>query len=111
MANDVWAHSRTENALDTPEYPVMSARYAVPGIEEDAPYTDTFGWSPSLRLSAEGIPDNSRMQERALRDFYPDGPKTPEQFYGNRDSDDAARHRVEDQNYNGLMGEEKGLGS
>ncbi len=111
MANDPWAHSRTENAISTPEYPAMDGRYAAPGLEEDAPYTDTFGWSPSLRLSAQEIPDNSRLQERALRDFYPDGPKTPEQFYGNRDSDDATRHRVELQDSDGLMAEHKGIGS
>lgn len=110
MANDPWAHSRTENAIPTPEYPEMSSRYAAPGISEDAPYNDEFGWSPALRLSAQEIPDNSRLQERALRDFYPDGPKTPEQFYGNRDSDDAKRHGVENQDANG-WNESKGIGS
>lgn len=110
MANDPWAHSRTENAIPTPEYPEMSSRYAAPGLEEDAPYNDEFGWSPALRLSAQEIPDNSRLQERALRDFYPDGNKTPEQFYKNRDADDAARHRVEDQDANG-WNEIKGIGT
>lgn len=112
MANP-WAHSRTEDATETPEYPVADSRYAAPGLEEDAPYYDApyLGWSPSLRLSAQEIPDNSRMQERALRDFYPDGPKTPEQFYASRDSDDAARHKAEDQYGVTGIAETKGIGS
>lgn len=110
MAKNAWAVSRTEGEFDTPEYPIADSRYAVPGIEDDAPYNDEFGWSPSLRLSAQEIPDNARLQERALRDFYPDGPKTPEEFYGNRDMEDAYRHRVEDQDANG-WDEHKGIGS
>lgn len=110
MAGNPYAHSRTEDFNDPPSYPALDSAYAVPGIETDAPYTDTFGWGPSLRTSAQGIPDNSRIQERALRDFYPDGPKTPESFYGNRDADDGKRHRVEDQHATG-WNEHKGIGS
>lgn len=110
MANNPYATSRTEQEFQEPEYPVMDSRYAVPGIEEDAPYTDEFGWSPSLRLSAQEIPDNARLQERALRDFYPDGQKTPESFYGQRDADEKSRHSVEDIDANG-WDETKGIGT
>ena len=108
--SDPYAHSRTEDFNDAPEYPALNSRYAVPGLDDDAPYTDTFGWSASLRLSAQEIPDNARLQERALRDFYPDGPKSPEQFYGSRDFDDANRHRAEDQSAT-MWNESKGIGS
>lgn len=112
MAGNTWAHSRTEDFNDAPEYPERSSRYAAPGLDEDAPYVDVpyLGWAAPLRLSAQEIPDNARLQERALRDFYPDGPKTPEQFYKSRDADDATRHKVEDQHATGI-GENKGIGS
>jgi hypothetical protein len=111
MAKNIWEHSRTESEFAEPDYPhAENGRYASPGLSEDAPYTDTFGWSPSLRLSAQEIPDNARLRERALRDFYPDGPKNPEQFYGSRDTDDAKRHQVESQDANGWDAP-KGIGT
>lgn len=110
MANaNPYAHSRTESFADQAEYPVQQyERYAVPDLDEDAPYNDEFGWSPALRLSSEGIPDDARLGVRPLRDFYPDGGRSPEQFYGARDADDKVRHSVENIDANGWT-ESKGI--
>ncbi len=106
-----YAHSRTEDFSDQPEYAEQQFNsYAVPDLDEDAPYNDEFGWSPSLRLSSEGIPDDARLGTRPLRDFYPDGGRSPEQFYGSRDADEKKRESVTDQDANG-WNELKGIGS
>lgn len=107
MANP-WAHSKTEQEFAEPDYPVMESRYAAPGLDDDAPYTDTFGWSPSLRLSAEGIPDDARLGVRPLRDFRPDPARPPEEFWDRIDADEAKRHSVEDIDANGWA-ERKGV--
>lgn len=101
MANaNPYASSRTENVLAQPEYSQLDSAYAVPDISEDAPYIDTQGWAPSLRLGAESTPDDSRLGQRPLHDFYSDS-SAPEVFYEKRDADKARRHSVEDIDANG----------
>jgi len=92
--------SRTDDALNTPEYAQLDSAYAVPDITEDAPYIDEFGWSSHLRLSAQETPDDARLGQRPLHEFYPDT-RDPERFYRDRDADDAKRHSVEDIDANG----------
>jgi hypothetical protein len=112
MANaNPYAHSRTEDFNDPQEYPEQeNARYAAPDLGEGAPYIREFGWSPSLRLSAEGIPDDARLGIRPLHDFYPDGGRSPEQFYGSRDATKKQQESVTNQDSNGWT-ETKGIGS
>lgn len=102
MANaNPYQMSRTEEEFQVPEYAATDSAYAVPGIEEDAPYIDELGWSPHLRLSTTETPDSARLGDRPLRDFYSDSYPNPEQFYDERDSSAAIRHSVEDIDANG----------
>lgn len=94
-ASDVnpYAVSRTEDVLALPEYSQLDAAYAVPDITEDAPYIDELGWAPHLRLGAESTPDDARLGQRPLHEFYPDT-RDPDAFYAARDADKARRQRV-----------------
>lgn len=98
-----YANSRTESELGTPQNVAPSAftDYAAPDIAEDAPYTDTFGWAPSLRLGPETIPDTSRLGTQPLRDYRPDGNQPPEQFWDKLDADKKVRYSVESQDADG----------
>jgi hypothetical protein len=87
-----YAISRTEDALTPPVYPELDSAYVVPSpASADAPYIDTPGWAPKLRLSSQETPDSARLGERPLQEFYPDTAH-PETFYGQRDSSAHARH-------------------
>lgn len=103
MANaNPFATSRTQEEFGEPNYPdQLSGRYAVPNIEEDAPYTDEQGWAPTLRTSAQQTPDSARLGERPLRDFRPNPSGPPEDFWNPINADTARRASVEDVDGNG----------
>jgi len=86
---------------NTPDYGSPSGAYAAPGLGEDAPYTDTFGWSPSPRISVDSTPDPMRLQQFQVRTVRPEANEPPEQYYGPIDEDDARRHSVETQDADG----------
>lgn len=98
-----FTHSRSEAELGAPVYVAPSAysSYAAPDIAEDAPYTDTFGWAPSLRLSPEGIPDTSRLGTQPRREYRPDPVRPPEEFWDKLDADKEVRYSVETQDADG----------
>lgn len=80
-----------------------NSRYAAPGLNQDAPYNDEFGWSAALRLGQNSTPDAQREQRAKGQWFYPRGTEEePGPFYESRDSDDAARHVVEYQDADGF---------
>jgi len=83
------------------EYGSPSSAYAAPGPGTDAPYTDTFGWGPSPRISVDSTPDAMRVQDFPIRQMRPAGNEAPERYYGPLDADEKKRHSVEDQNANG----------
>lgn len=93
MAN-VYAHSRTEDEFDEPDYSASQSGYAV-RTYEDAPYADTFGWAPTLRLGATEIPDASRLGMQTRRDMRPDPSRPPEDHYNALEAEERGRHNVE----------------
>lgn len=108
MPTNAYQHSRTENEFATPEYAESDMRsYAVPNADSaDAPYTDTFGWAPSLRLgpsvgSPVALPDATRLGTEPRREAVPDNGEAPEPFFRNLDADKARRYSVEYQDADG----------
>jgi len=96
MPRNPFATSRTMPEVAVPAGdPVLSNRYAVP-TNVDAPYTDTFGWAPTMRTSNNGVPDRSRLgldRPRVPTQGNPLDP--PEVFWRTMDADDARRASVE----------------
>ena len=104
-----YAHGRTEQEFASPDYPqTETGRYAAPGYDEDAPWNDEQGWSPSLRVSPTSEPDSARLGTTPLRQYRPDGSRAPEEFWDPIDKDDRQRHSVEDVDANGWS-ESKGI--
>lgn len=87
------------NAAD---YGTPNNAFAAPGPSTDAPYTDTFGWGPSPRISVGSTPDAMRLQDFPVRTFRPEGSEAPEDFYRPLDADDAQRHSVEEIDADGI---------
>ncbi len=80
-----------------------NSAYAAPGLNTDAPYNDEFGWGPQLKIGQRSTPDAQREQRAKGEWFYPRGhEEEPGPFYESRDADDAARHRVENQDADGF---------
>lgn len=101
MPDNAYAVSRNEGEFDAPEYAERVSGYAVPGVDSDAPYNDEFGWAPSLRLSAEGIPDTHRLGTLPLYDYRPTDNRPPEEWYRRNAAEEARRESVTDQDANG----------
>jgi hypothetical protein len=80
------------NAAD---YGTPNNAFAAPGPGTDAPYTDTFGWGPSPRISVGSTPDAMRLQQFPVRTVRPDAEDAPEEYYGPLDADEKQRHSVE----------------
>lgn len=98
---------------ETPDYPGMAVSdYAVPSLQEGAPYNDEFGWGrrpEGLLPSAVDYPAAQRLQLIPRKDFFPEPEKPAEQgFYPSRDRDDKERHSVEFQDADGWQ-EAKGV--
>lgn len=87
------------NAAD---YGTPNNAFAAPGPGTDAPYTDTFGWSPSPRISVSSTPDAMRLQSFPVRTVRPGDSDAPEVYYGPLDADDKQRHSVENVDADGI---------
>lgn len=88
--------SAVENAV--PEYSMPTrGSYTAPSLSEGDAYTDTFGWSPSLRVSASGetTPSAQRIGAIPRFDSRPDPVRPPVEEWRKRDADEAFRHNVE----------------
>lgn len=98
-----YAHDRTEQEFAVPEYAVpASGSFAVPDVSPDsAPYTDTLGWAPSLRLSPTSIPDTTRLGTQRRSSAVPDDGGDPVAFWTPIDADKARRSSVEYQDADG----------
>lgn len=72
-------------------------RYAV--SDHPVNHTTNLGWSPSLRLSAQDIPDGHRLGNFPTRDYHDGTPGT--NVAGTLDRDTAKRHSVEKIDANG----------
>ncbi len=83
---------------DVPVYGMPDSAYAAPSINEDAPYTDTFGWGPKTSISVENTPDAMRNFRAPVRDVHP---ADPHAFYRSKDADEKARESVTDQDADG----------
>lgn len=84
------------------DYGTPNNAFAVPGPSTDAPYIDSFGWSPSPRISVLGTPDAMRLQDFPVRTVRPGDSDAPEQYYGPLDADDKQRHSVESVDADGI---------
>lgn len=84
------------------EYGAPNNAYAVPGPSVDAPYTDTFGWGPSPRISVSSTPDAMRLQEFPVRTVRPGASDAPQVYYGPLDADDKQRHSIESVDADGI---------
>jgi hypothetical protein len=85
---------------NTAESGQTNSAYAVPS-DTTAPYTNTFGWGPTPRISVGNTPDAMRLGSMPVRTVRPEDDASPESYYRPNDADDAQRHSVEDQNANG----------
>src|SRR6266536_908357 len=97
-----WATGKEQSASDTPDYPVASYHdFAAPS--GDAPYTDTFGWAPTLSAapSAQETPSAQRVQAIPRYDYRPWPQRAPEEGWDRKDTDDKSRHSGELQDTNG----------
>lgn len=86
------------------EYAAMQhGEYAAPSLEEGSPYNDEFGWAATLaqRTSSVETPSAQRLQSIPRRDFRPDPPRPPVEFYGARDRDEAVRESTVEQDADG----------
>jgi len=83
------------------EYGSPNSAYASPGPAKDSPYTDTFGWGPSPRISVENTPDAMRLRDFPIRQMRPDGNEAPQEYYRPIDADKKKRYSAEDQDANG----------
>lgn len=88
---NAYAVGAADDAFDAGEQ--QTGRYAVPGVERDAPYADYPGWSPTLRTG--DIPDGTRIMVQPRRDFRPEPDRPPEEFWGRIDADTSFRHSGE----------------
>jgi hypothetical protein len=80
-----------------------NSAYAAPGLNEDAPYNDEFGWTGQLKIGQQSTPDAQREERARGQWFYPRGhEEEPGPFYDSRDADDKARHKVEYQDADGF---------
>lgn len=86
------------NAAD---YGTPNNAFAAPGPGNDSAYIDSFGWSPSPRISVNGTPDAMRLQNFPVRTVRPEGDDAPDTYYGPIDADDKKRHAVENQDADG----------
>lgn len=103
-----WASRTTTDVTEIAVRPVADSRYAAPSGE--GAYIDEQGWSPSLRLSPETIPDTHRLGTFPLIDHRPNPARPPEEFFGKNARDISARHSVEAIDADGWT-EVKGVGS
>lgn len=87
------------NAAD---YGSPNNAFAAPGPATDAPYTDSFGWSPSPRISVNGTPDAMRLQDFPVRTMRPGDSDAPEVYYRPLDADKAHRSSVESVDADGI---------
>lgn len=103
------AYVNAGSQFDPPEYPEQEyTEYADP--TGDAPYTDTFGWAPALRLDVDTIPDTRRLGTAPRYDFSPDPVRPPEEFYGRRDANTKSRESVTEQQATGWQETKSGFG-
>lgn len=94
-----YAHDRTEQEFDVPEYSVpLPGSYAAP--EGGAPVA-TMGWAPSFRAAPDSFPDTTRLGTATRQTTVSDGGGDPVEFYRPLDADDARRHSVEYQDADG----------
>jgi hypothetical protein len=87
MARNAYVVTHTggtpDNTAPAMPDPDMAA-YAVPSVEADAPYTDTFGWSPELRTRVQGEPDAQRLGLVPTHDMRPNPARNPAEWWADR---------------------------
>lgn len=98
MANNPWAHSRTEKETgEAPDVAVQQVNaYAVPPLSAGDAYMDEFGWAPHLaqRTSTVETPSAQRMMTTPLRDYRPNPVRPPEEFWNRNTADVQQRESV-----------------
>ncbi len=103
VTTNPYATSRTEEEFQAPVYAQgPHSRYAVPNLEVDAPWIDSTGWAPSLRLGPNETPDAARIGTLPTRDFHRGSGPGTEGFFNQRDNDPRTRHTVEQIDANGF---------
>ncbi len=110
LRSNPYATSRNEAEFGQPEYAASQRDFAVP--EDDSRrhgYTlsPTGAWSPSLRLSPEGLPDATRVGTFPVRDMRPVPNRPSVERWNRMDAETAQRHSVETQDADGWV-EQKG---
>lgn len=83
----------------------MSSAFAAPPLNvQNATVDSPIGaWAPSLRLSADGIPDARQQRQLPLRTMYPPAGTPPQDYYRPLNADWARRHSVESTNAGGMQ--------
>lgn len=99
MPDNAYTVTESETIYAEPEYyNGPNSRFAVSDHPDN--HTTNNGWAPSLRLSANGIPDGHRLGNYPTRDYY-DGTHSGNVKARSIDADDAKRHSVEKIDANG----------
>jgi hypothetical protein len=86
-----------------PEYGTPNSAYAAPGLRDDAPYNDEFGWGPKTRIGVESTPDAMREGQFPVRDVRPAANQAPGVHYRPIGADENQRHSVEHQDADGWV--------
>jgi len=117
MANP-WAHSRTENEIDTESTRTVPLNaYAVPAGNSDESTKDGWvdlpglGYAPTLRISPVSEPDATRLNNGQWTVSHTvDGQEETREFWHTRDAEKASRESVVDIDTTGFQETKKGFG-